>query len=123
MTKLVRFSIRDILWLTVVVALIAGWALDHWRLSRPVGEVGGLVTINGKPLADGWITLQSASHSFAAKVKEDGEFYIPFIEAGDYTALIEGQAVPQRFAARDKSPLKATVHTGRNEIHFELTSP
>jgi hypothetical protein len=26
---MVRFTIRDMLWLTVVVALIVGWWLDH----------------------------------------------------------------------------------------------
>ena len=26
-----RFSIRDILWLTTLVAMGAGWLADHWR--------------------------------------------------------------------------------------------
>jgi len=26
-----RFSVRDLLWLTLTVALTAGWWLDHWR--------------------------------------------------------------------------------------------
>jgi hypothetical protein len=26
-----RFTIRDLLWLTLVVALIAGWWIDRWR--------------------------------------------------------------------------------------------
>ena len=26
-----RFTIRDVLWLTVVVALAAGWGLDRWQ--------------------------------------------------------------------------------------------
>lgn len=25
-----RFTIRDVLWLTVVVAITAAWGLDHW---------------------------------------------------------------------------------------------
>ncbi|MBC7853208.1 MAG: hypothetical protein IAF94_07210 [Pirellulaceae bacterium] len=29
-----KFSIRDLLWLTVVVALTLGWVLDHRRLSE-----------------------------------------------------------------------------------------
>jgi hypothetical protein len=28
-----RFTIRDVLWLTVVVALAAGWLMDHRRLA------------------------------------------------------------------------------------------
>jgi hypothetical protein len=29
-----RFTIRDVLWLTVVVALSVGWLIDHRRLDR-----------------------------------------------------------------------------------------
>jgi len=30
-----RFTIRDVLWLTVVVAVLAAWAMDHWsQVSR-----------------------------------------------------------------------------------------
>jgi hypothetical protein len=29
-----RISIRDLLWLTVVVALGVGWWLEHWRASE-----------------------------------------------------------------------------------------
>ena len=28
-----RFTIRDVLWLTVVVALVAGWTVDHRNLT------------------------------------------------------------------------------------------
>ncbi len=28
-----RFTIRDVLWLTAVVGLAAGWAIDHFRFS------------------------------------------------------------------------------------------
>jgi hypothetical protein len=30
----VRFSTRDLLWLTVVAALVAGWSVDRFRQSR-----------------------------------------------------------------------------------------
>jgi hypothetical protein len=30
-----RFSIRDLLWLTLVAALAVGWWVDHKRLSSP----------------------------------------------------------------------------------------
>jgi hypothetical protein len=30
-----RFSIRDILWLTLMAALAAGWFVDHRRLTTP----------------------------------------------------------------------------------------
>jgi hypothetical protein len=31
-----HFTIRDLLWLTLVVALIAAWSIDHWR--KPSGR-------------------------------------------------------------------------------------
>ena len=34
MTMLRRFIIRDLLWLTLVVALVVGWWLDHRALER-----------------------------------------------------------------------------------------
>ena len=33
-----RFSIRDILLVTVIVAVLTGWGLDRWRLARRVQE-------------------------------------------------------------------------------------
>jgi len=34
-----RFSIRDVLWLTVVVALAVGWWLDHRQITPHEREV------------------------------------------------------------------------------------
>ena len=34
-----RFTIRDVLWLTVVVALALGWLVDHLQLGRVVNAV------------------------------------------------------------------------------------
>jgi hypothetical protein len=31
-----RFSIRDLLWLTILAAVIMAWALDHWNLSETI---------------------------------------------------------------------------------------
>jgi hypothetical protein len=28
---MIRFTVRDLFWLTVVAALLLGWSLDHWR--------------------------------------------------------------------------------------------
>jgi hypothetical protein len=43
-----RFNIRDLLWLTVVVALAVGWWLDYQRLTARE-EVGGPGVVEGFP--------------------------------------------------------------------------
>jgi hypothetical protein len=43
-----RFSIRDVLWLTVVVGFVLGWWVEHQRLSQKEIALDGLVdAING----------------------------------------------------------------------------
>ena len=37
-----RFSIRDVLWLTVVVALAVGWWIEHQRLVSSAATVKAL---------------------------------------------------------------------------------
>jgi hypothetical protein len=32
-----RFTIRDVLWLTVVMALAVGWWVEHYRFTRDAG--------------------------------------------------------------------------------------
>src|SRR5262249_33842240 len=45
----VRFSIRDIFWLTLMVALIAGWFIDHRRLSPPTPAPPMLAAVPASP--------------------------------------------------------------------------
>ena len=35
-----RFTTRDLLWLTVVVALVAGWWIDHSMLRTVISALG-----------------------------------------------------------------------------------
>ncbi len=37
-----RFTIRDLLWLTVVAALAVGWWIDHRRLSEKLDSAYGV---------------------------------------------------------------------------------
>ena len=37
--KVLRFSIGDVLWLTLVAALVIGWSLDHLRQFRAASEM------------------------------------------------------------------------------------
>lgn len=48
-----KFSIRDLLLVTVIVALLLGWGLDHWRLSRSNQFLRALLDAYGiKPISD-----------------------------------------------------------------------
>ena len=40
-----RFTIRDLLWLTLIVGLIAGWCLDHLATAQRCCVVSGVTTI------------------------------------------------------------------------------
>jgi hypothetical protein len=42
-----RFSIRDLLWLTLVVGLIVGWWLDHQRHVLPEFHFSTRPLVNG----------------------------------------------------------------------------
>jgi hypothetical protein len=49
----IQFSIRDLLWLTLVVALIAGWCVDHFGVRQtdaPHFKYGG-IGLNGHVIA------------------------------------------------------------------------
>ena len=39
-----RYSIRDVLWLTLMVAIAAGWFIDHRRLTRPTAPTPAVTT-------------------------------------------------------------------------------
>jgi hypothetical protein len=33
-----RFSIRDIVFVTTIVAIVLGWTLDHWQLTTKINQ-------------------------------------------------------------------------------------
>jgi hypothetical protein len=117
-----RFTIRDMMWLTLVAALAAGWGVDRWFHSRPIGSVEGLITLDGQPIADGSIKFHGVSQSVGAKSRPDGEFLIPLVPTGQYRITIEGRGLPQKYSAENQSALTAVVSEGMNVFHFELRS-
>ena len=41
-----KFSIRDLLWLTVLAAVLTAWGIDHWRqANRSKAEVTDLLKV------------------------------------------------------------------------------
>jgi hypothetical protein len=48
-----KFSLRDLLWLTVVVALVAAWWSDHRRQGTEIGKLNKFVDIYESQLLSG----------------------------------------------------------------------
>jgi hypothetical protein len=42
-----RFTIRDVLWLTVVAATLTAWAIDHWRQASEIERLSTGILIGG----------------------------------------------------------------------------
>ncbi len=38
-----KFSIRDLLWLTVLAAVLTVWAIDHWRQAAEIQKLDEIV--------------------------------------------------------------------------------
>ena len=57
-----RFTIRDLLWLTLVVALAVGWWLDHKPPPKPRYEVIEYVT----PHSDGDVLIDHVNNEMRA---------------------------------------------------------
>ena len=52
-----RFSIRDLLWLTALIAMGLGWWVEHWRSGRAhyqIIETGGQAIISDRYTGDAW---------------------------------------------------------------------
>jgi hypothetical protein len=79
--KTVKFSIRDLLWLTALIAILAGWWADHVRLSSDDALVPaeGIVTFRGQPLADSRVVLHYPNDNIASGVTDrQGRFVLTY---------------------------------------------
>jgi len=47
-----KFSIRDLLWLTVVVALAVAWGLDHRRQAAEIKQFNSIEDVNHEGVFD-----------------------------------------------------------------------
>jgi len=88
-----RFTIRDVLWLMVVVGLSLGWWV--WWRSQPnfSKAISGTISVGGKPLLEGRIYFYSASGQFRGADIAHGEFQMEAVPLGEYRIIIEGESV------------------------------
>jgi len=113
-------------------------------------DVGGLVTLDGKPLPTGVVTFTPASGGATgyAAIGQDGRYTVQTgasagVPPGEYvvTVAANGPAAsdsqpgtgpisdgirplvtPKRYADRAESPLRATLQSGTQELPLVLTS-
>lgn len=125
---------RGCLW-AVAALLVAGCGPSE----LPVGSVAGSVTVSGRPLPAGTVTLVNSDRGFGASANVDasGAFQIETIPAGSYQVMIQGPAapspeemaegarveaspVPQKYQSPETSGLSVEVAEGENQATFEL---
>jgi len=113
-------------------------------------EVGGVVTLDGKPVPSGVVTFSPKGYGPTgyAAIGPDGGYvvqvgsrsglppgeYVVTVAAnvapaegvsstpGPYSDGITPLATPQRYADREQSPLRATLTSGSQSLALELTS-
>ncbi len=103
-------------------------------VDRPdMGRVEGVVTLDGKPLAEAFVHFDPGTVRGSTGVTDaDGKYELTYIRdtkgaaIGKHTVRIakrtetSPETLPARYHARTE--LTATVEPGRNEINFELSS-
>jgi len=115
-----KFTIRDILWLTAVAGLALGWWL--WSLSiPPVGErVTGTVAVAGAPLANGTVCLHAIRDGqIVGALVVKGKYDLQRVPIGKYSVTVEGSGAPAKYA-NGKSGLMIEVTDGTNQFDFDL---
>jgi hypothetical protein len=92
---MLRFTIRDLLWLT----LVAGLMLECWCWWRSIpvpveGFIRGQVLVSGKPMNSGRVLLHSADGHFRGTQIAKGLFDLQGVPYGKYGLTFEGDSVP-----------------------------
>jgi len=111
------------------------------------GDVRGKVTFKGQPVKEGRVTFLNTKEGGAAEalIGEGGSFAVQGgVVVGDYIveitpltqivdtdpgksppAPVEKPApdIPAKYRQQGKTPLRASVKPGKNEINFDMTTP
>lgn len=84
------------------------------------GTLKGKVTLNGKPLGDGTVTLVDKDNKSTEGKVKDGSYEIKEVKTGDYKVGIKGDGVAARYTDPTKSELTISVKSGSNTKDFDL---
>ncbi len=85
------------------------------------GDVSGKVTLKGKPIKGGEITVTDGDrYMVGTKISDDGNFVLKNLKAGQYTVLIKSDGVPEKFGAAKTSALKIEIRKGEQTVNLDL---
>jgi len=113
-----KFSIRDLLWLSVVVALAVGW----WLTMPPPNldaRVAGHISVSGSPLPLGRVLFHSADGPIVGAQVTAGKYSLPKLPIGKFSVTVDGNGVPAKYADQNGG-LVVEVNDGANTIDFDL---
>ena len=89
-----RFTIRDLLWLTVAAALSLGWWRCWHSIPRTNGKLQGFFLMAGKPVQDARVYIHSADGQFRGTHVANGFFLLEHVPVGKYRVTFDGKDVP-----------------------------
>ena len=109
--------------LLVAVALFGQLAAALPAGAAEAFAATGTITLDGKPLASGKITLQREDGQFVGSKVKDGKYAVDCLPAGKFTVTFEGQGVPAKYGNENTSGLVVMVTTGHKvQFDFNLSS-
>lgn len=86
--------------------------------------LAGVVTLKGKPLANGEVTLVSlnlpAPRVFTAKPDAAGKYEFVTLPPAEYAVIVTGPGVPTKYQTTDSSGLRATVKAAGATLDWNL---
>jgi hypothetical protein len=88
------------------------------------GQVKGLVTLDGQPLAAAEVTIVTLDlprpRVFTAKVANGAYAFADELPTGKYVLIVIGKGVPEKFATTLTSGLRVEVAGGPSELNLDL---
>ena len=86
------------------------------------GQVSGLVTVDGAPLAAGRVIFHLDGGQFVGSAVKDGKYAVDRVPAGARRVTIEGAGVPPKYTGTDTTPLTADVKAGKATLNWAVAT-
>jgi hypothetical protein len=91
-----------------------------------VGRVQGMVTLDGKPVGAGEVTVVTLDlprpRVFTAKLTDGAYAFADELPVGAYVLIVTGKGVPEKFATTLTSGLRVEVAGGASDLNLDLKS-